>query len=151
MKNYKLIIALLVTLPFIFACGSSNKKEGGDFERVEVNEQSPLVVKTNKDIEEEKKEEKILNKLGINTTNDGKIVIEPKKTKEFLDGLSKILKKEATELKEKNKGITSEDLGIEANKDKITIDTKKTKNFLEKFSKDLEDMAKDIEKSVDGL
>ncbi len=150
MKNFKFILTLLVVLPLLLACNST-KKESGDIESVEIAKDSPLVLKTNKELEDEKKEKKILDKLGINTTSDGKIVIEPKKTKEFLDALSGILKRETTKLKEKNSGLTSEDLGVKADKDKIIIDTQKTKSFLEKFSKDLEDMATDIEKSVDGL
>ncbi len=167
MKSIRLFFILAVTLPLIFACGSSNKdsnqtkveavskvadkKEGGDFERVEVNELKSPKIKTQKEIEEAKREHKVLNKLGIETTDDGKIVIEPKKTKEFFEKLSKILIKEGEEFKNKNADLKSEDLGIEASKDKIIIDTKKTKSFLERLSKDLEEMAEDISKEVDGI
>ena len=167
MKRFKLLIALFIILPLIFACEDTKKskevsssqnqptqieqKVEGDIQEVEVIEQKPVVLKTNEQIQQQKKDKKILNKLGINTTNDGKIIIEPKKTKEFLENLANILKKEGEEFKKKNRGLNSQDLGIQANKDKIIIDTKKTKNFLEKLSKDLEEMAKDIEKSVDNL
>jgi len=168
MKNLKIFFIVAITLPLIFACGSNNKennqtkieatskkvekiKEGGDFERVEVEELPSPQLKTNQEIEEAKKEHKVLNKLGIETTQDGKIVIEPKKTKEFFERIAKILAKEGEEFKNKNADLKSEDLGIEASKDKIIIDTKKTKSFLERLSKDLEEMAEDISKEVDGI
>jgi len=164
MINIKILFFSLLILPFTIACGNNKdnkqtkvkveskvveQKESGDIEKVEITEIKSPKIQTNKDIEEAKKEHKILNKLGINTTKDGKIVIEPKKTKEFFKKLAKILTKEGEEFKSKNDNIKGEDIGVKASKDKIIIDTKKTKNFLEKLSKDLENMAKDIEKSVD--
>jgi len=155
MRNFKLIVASLITIPLIFACGNSkdsnttNSKESvksikyGDFERVE---DKRVIV-----LEKEKKDDKILKKMGIDTTNDGKIVIEPNKTKEFLKNIATIFATEAKKLKDKNSNIKSSDLGIEASRDKIIIDTKKSKKFLEKLSHDLDEMAKDLEKSFEGL
>jgi len=113
--------------------------------------QKPIVVKTNKEIEQEQKEAKILNKLGINATPDGKIVIDPKKTKEFFKNIANVLKQESIEFREKTKDITPQDLGIQTNQDKIIIDTQKSKSFLEKLTQDLEKMTKDIEKSIESF
>jgi len=168
MRSFKILITALVSLFILLACNNSandnNKtvvkaatkstqlKEGGDIQKVEVTEiEESLKIQTNKDIQEAKQKHKVLNKLGINTTDDGKIVIEPKKTREFFENLAKILTKEGEEFKNKNADIKSDDLGIKASKDKIIIDTTKTKSFLEKLSKDLEDMAKDITKEIEGI
>ncbi len=87
------------------------------------------------------------SKIGI-SAKDGKIVIEPKKTKKFLDDIAKVFEKKAKELKENTKNINENDIGVNINKEKITIDLNKTKNFLEKFSKELENVAKEIDKAV---
>ena len=102
-----------------------------------------------KKIDNSQKEDNLLHKIGILAKED-KIVIEPKKTKEFFEKLAKTLEKDAKELEAKNKKIQEEDIGISANKDKITIDLNKTKTFLEKFSKELEKIAKDIEKTINN-
>jgi len=104
-------------------------------------------VKIEQNIENDNKEDKILQKIGISTNND-KIIIEPKKTKEFFDKLTKTLESEAKKFESKIDKIDEKDIGITANKDKITIDINKTTNFLKSFSKELESVAKDINKVV---
>ena len=94
-----------------------------------------------------KRDDNLLHKIGISATEE-KIVIEPKKTKEFFEKLAKTLEKNAKELESKGEKIKDEDIGISAHKDKITIDLNKTRTFLEKFSKELENIVKDIEKAI---
>jgi len=91
---------------------------------------------------------KKISKIGISTQND-KIIIEPKKTKEFFNNLAKTMEKEAKKLKDKTKNINENDIGIHTNSDKITIDTNKTKTFLNNFAKELENVANNIEKSIE--
>jgi len=93
-----------------------------------------------------KKDKSVLNKIGISTTDDGKIIIEPKKTKELLENIATTLKKEAIRIKENNKNLKSEDLGINKKEDKIIIDTNKTKKFLNKLSNDFSKTAKELGK-----
>ena len=100
-------------------------------------------------IDKENKKDKILQKIGISTEND-KIIIEPKKTKAFFDKLTKILEKKAKKFESKVDQIDEKDIGITANKDKITIDINKTTNFLKSFSKELESVAKDIDNVVNN-
>ena len=106
---------------------------------------SNIVIKVDK---KESKEDKILDNIGI-TEQNGKIIIDPKKTKSFLDNLSKTLEKEAKKFESKTKDIDEDELGIHISKDKIIIDANKTKSFLENFAKELESVAKDIEKTID--
>jgi len=130
----------------IFILFSSNGCDGNS--KNETNKtitKSNIVIKVNK---KESKEDKILKKIGI-TEQNGKIIIDPKKTKSFLDNLSKTLEKEAKKFESKTKDIDEDELGIHISKDKIIIDANKTKSFLENFAKELESVAKDIKESID--
>ena len=138
---YKFI--LLCSFLFTFnGCNNSNSGENKSNITNSNTKNETLKIHTKKD-EEEKK---VLNKIGITKTNDGKIIIEPKKTKEFLDKIAETMKKETKRIKEKNRNLTSEDIGISANKDKIVIDINKTGMFLDKLSKDLSETANELEK-----
>ena len=92
-----------------------------------------------------KEEDKVLRKIGISTEN-GKIVIEPNKTKEFLETVAKKFESEAIKLQQKAKDINISTLGIKKESDKIVIDINQTQKTLEKISKDLENIAKEIGK-----
>jgi len=130
--NKCIILLILLSLN---GCENSNK-----------NDNSKTITKSNISTSN-KKDNKILTNIGISTQDD-KIIIEPKKTKEFLNKLANRLKKEATKLESKVKNINEKDIGIEANKDKITIDVNKTDKVLKNFSKELESIAKDINKVI---
>jgi len=141
-KKLTLILALLS----LNGCNADNNKES-DKNVTKIN--TKLAYKETKPQNRHKKEQddKLLHKIGITATSD-KIVIEPKKTKEFFDKLAKTLEKSAKELEEKNRKIQKTDIGISANKDKIIIDLNKTKTFLDKFSKELENVAKNIDRAI---
>jgi len=89
-----------------------------------------------------------LSKIGV-STDDGKIVIDTNKAKEFfgklhqnIDSKSKELDKE---LKEGNLSITNS-IGIEATQEKVSIDLNKTRNFLEGWGKQMESFAREFDK-----
>ena len=143
MKRFIAIILTFLILMTLNGCKSDNGEKQseitvGNTKNVEIMSSAKKVPK------KDKEDEKVLKKIGISTTNDGKIIIEPKKTKEFLEKIAKTLKKEAVRIKENNKDIKSEDLGISAKKDKIVIDVNKTEKFLDKLSKDFEKTAKEL-------
>ena len=90
-------------------------------------------------------DDKVLKKIGI-SAKDGKIIIEPNKTKKFLESLAKKLESEAKKIGNKVKDINISMMGIKREEDKIVIDINKTHKVLEKFSKELEKVAKELEK-----
>ena len=160
MKKISYIITTLTILLLFTNCNSSKqdnnktvhkseqKVSNSGFQRVEEQKNKPVILKSRKKIEEDKDELKILNKMGIDKTNDGKIVIEPKKTKEFLNSITKVFESEAKKIKDKNKDLKAEDLGIQMSKDKIIINPKKTEDFLDNLSKDLENIANELDKTI---
>ena len=136
MKKINFLIALIILVSYN-GC-KNNEQSKNDIKKTK-NED--IVTKSGKD-------DKVLNKIGISTEND-KIIIEPKKTKAFFDKLAKTLEKNAKNLEQKTKTIDENDIGISTSKDKITIDLNKTKSFLDSFSKELEKVAKDIQDVID--
>ena len=114
------------------------------------NENNKTLIKNNtvkQNINQKNDDAKILQKIGISTEND-KIIIEPKKTKAFFEKLGKTFEHTAKRIKSKVDKIDEKDIGITANKDKITIDINKTTNFLNSFSKELEKSVKDIDRVI---
>ena len=101
-----------------------------------------------KNISKSEDKENILHKIGI-VAKDDKIIIEPKKAKEFLENLAKTLQKNAKEIEKESCEINKSAIGVSAKDDKIVIDLNKTKNVLEKFSKHLQNIVKDLEKVLD--
>jgi hypothetical protein len=140
----KIYVYIILNL-FLVSFNGCNSSKSGEKESDITNSNTKnetIKIHTTKEDEEKK----VLNKIGITTTNDGKIIIEPKKTKEFLDKIAKTMKKEAKRIKEENKNLSAEDIGISAKKDKIVIDINKTGKFLDKLSKDLSETANELEK-----
>jgi len=135
----KVNISLILLLLLLSGCKSNSQSENNKT-LIKSNTSQHKANKKNSD-------DKILQKIGISTEDD-KIIIEPKKTKAFFDKLTKRLEKDAKKFESKVKKIDEKDIGIEVNRDKITIDVNKTNNFLKKFSKELEGVAKDINKVV---
>ena len=135
-KSVKFILFIVFLLP-LSGCNDSNEKTN---QEKDINfTKSNTLIRENGD-----SEDKVLNKIGISTQDD-KIIIEPKKTKEFFEQMAKTLEKEAKKFESKAKEINISDLGIRSSDTKIVIDVNKTKNFLEKFSKELEGVAKELE------
>jgi len=135
----KVNISLIILLILLSGCESNSQSENNKT-LIKSNTSQHKVDKKNPD-------DKILQKIGISTEDD-KIIIEPKKTKAFFDKLTKTLEKEAKKFESKVDKIDEKDIGIEVNRDKITIDVNKTTNFLKNFSKELEGVAKDIDKVI---
>jgi len=143
-KNYVFVIFFLALTAFS-GCNNNNSGEKGDNIIKSNIKNEPIKIHTQK----ENDEKKTLNKIGITTTDDGKIIIEPKKTKEFFKKIANTLKKEAKRIKDNNKDINANDIGISSNKEKIVIDVNKTEKFFDKLSKDILKSAEELEKVFD--
>jgi flagellum-specific peptidoglycan hydrolase FlgJ len=141
MKKY---VKYILILSFLIPLNGCNKKETKVEETNVTNSNNELKLKR----KDGDREDKILEKIGISTKDD-KIIIEPKKTKEFLEKMANKLKKEAKKIEQKTKEINISQMGIKASDKKIEIDINKTEKFLNKFSKELEDIAKELQKVFD--
>jgi len=138
-KKFKFILIFGILLSYNGCKSNNNRDINKTITKSNIKTDNPSKVD---------KEDKILSNIGI-TEQNGKIIIDPKKTKSFLDNLSKTLEKEAKKFESKTKDIDENELGIHISKDKIVIDANKTKSFLENFAKELESVAKDIKESID--
>ncbi|HGZ71105.1 MAG TPA: hypothetical protein ENK74_06855 [Nitratifractor sp.] len=136
------ILFTLLTLMFAGGCQKEEHKDTQTQERLE-----PLQTQEQPS-KQEKENQEVLNNLGISTEGE-KIVIDPKKTKAFLEGVATTLQSEAVRIKEEAKKIKSEDLGIHKESDKVIIDINKTKKVLKGFTDQLEDVAKSLENVFD--
>jgi len=142
MKKLYIFFTIFFALSAFNGCESNNSGENKPVITNSNTKNEAIKIHTKK----EDKEKEVLNKIGITTTNDGKIIIEPKKTQEFLENIAQTLQKEAKRIKEENRDIKPKDIGIEASQNKIVIDVNKTEKFLNKLSKDLEKTASELEK-----
>lgn len=139
------VIGIFILSASVFLSGC--KAEQNKKQEENIATQTVPKLETKQQREEVSQEKSTLQKIGISTEGD-KIVIEPKKTKAFLEEIAKSLQQEAIEIEQKAKKIKKEDFGIEKNKDKITIDINKTQKILNSFTKELEGVAKSLEKVI---
>jgi len=88
-----------------------------------------------------------LGHMGI-STDDGKLIIDTHKTKDFLQQMAEKMKDRADKFsKDFEKGVIDDkEAGIEMNQTHINIDLNKTKSFLENWEKTLEGYAKEFNK-----
>ncbi len=107
-----------------------------------------------KELEQQKKDK--LSKVGI-TTENGKIIIDTNKTKDFFKNIANKMKHKMEKLsKDIEKGMIKEkEAGVEVDETHINIDLNKTKSFLENFGKkvqgfvkEFDTIAKEINKTV---
>ena len=96
--------------------------------------------------EELEKNNKLAN-MGI-TTDNGKLIIDTNKTKDFFQQMAANIKVHADKFaKDMEKGIIDDrEAGIEVNETHINIDLNKTKSFLDTWSKTIEGYAKEFDK-----
>jgi len=97
--------------------------------------------------EEEMKKNNKLAHMGI-TTDNGKLIIDTNKTKDFFQQMAANIKVRADKFaKDMKKGVVDDkEAGIEMNETHINIDLNKTKSFLDGWSKTLEGYAKEFNK-----
>lgn len=96
-----------------------------------------------KEDEARAKEPSLMNNLGV-SMDDGKLIIDTNKTKNFFSDIGKKLSTADKELKEGNLTITKE-AGVEITKESMSIDFNKTETFLESFGKKIEIFSKEFD------
>lgn len=96
--------------------------------------------------EEELKQNNKLVNMGI-TTDNGKLIIDTNKTKDFFQKMAANIKVHADKFaKNMQKGVIDDkEAGIEVNETHINIDLNKTKSFLDTWSKTIEGYAKEFD------
>jgi len=97
--------------------------------------------------EEQMRQNNKLAHMGI-TTDNGKLIIDTNKTKDFFQQMAANIKVHADKFaKDMEKGtIDDKEAGIEVNETHINIDLNKTKSFLDTWSKTIEGYAKEFDK-----
>ncbi|MEA3455485.1 MAG: hypothetical protein U9R26_03155 [Campylobacterota bacterium] len=99
--------------------------------------------------EERAKNPSMMNKMGV-TMQDGKLIIDTNKTKEFFWALEKNLDGIDRELQKGNLTVMKP-AGIEVTKDKVSIDLNKSKSFFDSWGKQMEFFAKEFDKMTKML
>jgi len=160
---------VVVFVIFVIIIGCESKEELAKTHEAELYKQSQQKQLQEIELEKEKKiasealakqevieeeNQSTLSKLGI-TMDDGKVVIDTNKAKDFFGKLSDTFtttsQKIDKELKEGNL-TTTKDMGIEMNKESLTLDLNKTKDFFQRWGKKIEELSQEIElfeKSID--
>jgi len=105
--------------------------------------------------EAQAKEEKQmkLEQIGIQTTPDGKIIIDTNKTKSFFEKLAQKMRQKMEKMADDlQKGaIEQKEAGIEITPKKIEIDLNKTETFLQQLSQKMEGFVKEFDKIAGEL
>ena len=155
----KKILILLFILFTLSGCNNAQENQAEHDAKVAAQAKAELRAELKKEQEEKarQKEEALVknNKLahiGI-TTDDGKLIIDTNKTKDFFRQMAKNIKVHADKFaKDMEKGIIDDkEAGIEVNETHINIDLNKTKSFLDTWGKTIEGYAKEFDKMTKEL
>ena len=148
---------ILITLVFLLSLlGCQDNKESQAEHDAKIIAQAKAEVraeiKAKQEKEDKKRESELqkdnkLNRIGI-TTNNGKLIIDTNKTKNFFQKLALTIKSHAEKFsKDMEKGvIDNKEAGIEVDNKHINIDLNKTKSFLDRWGKIIEGYAKEFDK-----
>jgi len=99
--------------------------------------------------EERAKNPSVMNKMGV-TMQEGKLIIDTNKAKEFFSTLQKNLEGIDRGLQEGN--LTAmKPVGIDVTQDKMTIDLNKSRSFFDSWGKKMEAFAKEFDKMTKML
>jgi len=155
----KQLVWAAVLLLIISGCEQKNEEQAVQGAKAEKQAEVPLLQEAKaketvgfKSGEKSEKESK-LAKVGIETTPDGKIIIDTNRTKTYFRKLAEVMKKKMEKFsKEMEKGIIEEkEAGIEVSETHIEIDLNKTQTFLEKWSRKMEEFAKEFDKIANEI
>lgn len=115
--------------------------------------QSVPVKETEQNTTGKTEEPSVLNKMGM-SMEDGKLIIDTNRAKEFfwqlqqrLDNTSREIDRE---IREGNLSITVP-AGVEIQKERVTIDLNKTRRFFESWGGKMEDFAREFDKMTKSL
>ena len=151
MKNIKYSFMLLALLTLLTGCQDKTESQAEHDAKIAQQAKAELLAEL-KAKEEKLKENTLLKKddqlsqMGI-TSNDGKIVIDTNKTKDFFQQMAGKFKTKAENFSEDlKKGIVDDkEAGIEINNSHINIDLNKTKSFIDTWGQKIESYAKEFD------
>ena len=143
---------LMTSLVLLSLSGCQNAKENQAEHDAKIAAQAKAELRAELEEERRQKEAELqknnkLGHMGI-STDDGKLIIDTHKTKDFLQQMAEKMKDHADKFsKDFEKGVIDDkEAGIEMNQTHINIDLNKTKSFLENWEKTLEGYAKEFNK-----
>ena len=156
MLSRKHILFSLILLLLFSGCQDKKEEQAQHDAKVAQEARAELLkeqAEAKKKQEEFEKNNKF-SKIGI-TTEDGKIIIDTNKTKNYFQDLAHQMKTKMDKMsKDLEKGIVkNEEAGIEMNETHINIDLNKTKTFLDTWGKKMQEFVKefdDIAKEFDN-
>ena len=143
---------LMTSLVLLSLSGCQNAKENQAEHDAKIAAQAKAELRAELEEARRQKEAELqknnkLGHMGI-STDDGKLIIDTHKTKDFLQQMAEKMKDHADKFsKDFEKGVIDDkEAGIEMNQTHINIDLDKTKSFLENWEKTLEGYAKEFNK-----
>lgn len=143
---------LMTSLVLLSLSGCQNTKENQAEHDAKIAAQAKAELRAELEEARRQKEAELqknnkLGHMGI-STDEGKLIIDTHKTKDFLQQMAEKMKDHADKLsKDFEKGVIDDkEAGIEMNQTHINIDLDKTKSFLENWEKTLESYAKEFNK-----
>ena len=143
---------LMTSLVLLSLSGCQNAKENQAEHDAKIAAQAKAELRAELEEARRQKEAELqknnkLGHMGI-STDEGKLIIDTHKTKDFLQQMAEKMKDHADKLsKDFEKGVIDDkEAGIEMNQTHINIDLDKTKSFLENWEKTLESYAKEFNK-----
>jgi len=154
----KLLTTLAILLTFS-GCQNAKENQAEHDAKVAAQAKAELRAELKKEQEEKAKQREVelakhnkLAHMGI-TTDNGKLIIDTNKTKDFFQQMAANIKTHADKFaKDMEKGIIDDkEAGIEVNETHINIDLNKTKSFLDTWSKTIEGYAKEFDKMTKDI
>ena len=153
-KKILITSALLLSLS---GCQNAQENQAEHDAKIATQAKAELRAELQKEKEEQQRKQEAelqdnnkLGHMGI-TTDDGKLIIDTRKTKDFFQQMASKMKDHADKFtKDFEKGVIDDkEAGIEMNQTHINIDLDKTKNFLKNWEKTLEGYAKEFNKMTE--
>ena len=149
MKQLLIILALLFSFS---GCQDAKEKQAQHDTQVAQQAKAELLAELKaKEVEKKRKaletqKESKLSKIGI-TTEDGKIIIDTNKTKDFFKNITTKMKNKMEKLSnDLEQGmIRDKNAGIEVDETHINIDLNKTKSFLDNWGKKMQGFVKEFD------
>ena len=148
-KQTAVVLAILIGLT-----GCQQKQEDQAAHDAKVAQQArEALLKELKAKEEAKRKQEKFSKIGIQTTEDGKIIIDTNRTKHYFESIAETWKQKADKLAaDLQKGMVDEkEIGIEVNDTRVSVDLNKTQSFLEKWTKKMESFVKEMDETAKML
>jgi len=148
-KHTAVVLAVLIGL-----AGCQQKQEDQAAHDAKVAQQArEALLKELKAKEKAKQKQEKFSKIGIQTTRDGKIIIDTNRTKHYFESIAATWKQKADKLAaDLQKGMIDEkEMGIEVNDTRVSVDLNKTQSFLEKWTKKMERFVKEMDETAKML